>query len=340
MNNVNRIDCLKVINNSKRIIITTHTNPDGDAIGSALGLYYYLKLIGKASFIINDSVTPTNLEFLDVNNEIRTYSYTDDSSFINNADLIIIVDLNDPKRLRSMQDIVTNSSAKKMMIDHHQDPVDFVDFYYGDTEATSTGELVWDLISKNINLQNIPLANAVYTAIMTDTGSFRFDRTNSKTHRAIAELIGLGANPNYCYEMVYNQSTLGAVQMLGEALSGLELDFENRVCLMTLTKEMFDKTGCLNEETDNFVERTLSVRGVKLGILISYLRDKEELRVSFRSKDGFVNARELAVTFGGGGHTHAAGARIFNSTIEEAKKQVLQEVRRLLTENKFYKNIR
>lgn len=340
MNKLKKNECLKLINNSKKIVITTHTNPDGDAIGSSLGLYYYLKLIGKAAFIINDSVTPSNLEFLDVNNEIRTYSYTDDSYIINNADLIIIADLNDPKRLRTMNEIVVNSSAKKLMIDHHVNPVNFVEFYYGDTEATSTGELVWELISQNIQLQNIPLANAIYTAIMTDTGSFRFDRTNSKTHKAIAELISLGANPNYCYEMVYNQASLAAVRMLGEALSGLQLYNDNQVCLMVLSKEMFDRTGCLNEDTDNFVEKTLSIKGVKLGILISYIRDKDEIRVSLRSKDGFINARDIAVIFAGGGHTHAAGARIFNTTIEEAKNLILQEVNSLVIENKFYNNIK
>lgn len=340
MNSLNKNECLKLINNSKRVIITTHTNPDGDAIGSALGLYYYLKTIGKAAHVINDSVTPANLEFLDVNNEIRTYSYSDDSQKINTADLIIIADLNDPKRLRGMQEIIVNSPAKKLMIDHHINPVNFVEFYFGDTEATSTGELVWDLISQNIQLQNAPLANAIYTAIMTDTGSFRFDRTDSKTHRAVADLISLGANPNYCYEMVYNQSSLAAVKMLGEALANLQLYQHNQVSLMELTKEMFDKTGCLNEDTDNFVEKTLSVKGVKLGILVSYLRDKDEIRVSFRSKEGFINARDLAVIFGGGGHTHAAGARIYNSTIEEAKKIILQEVNSLITENKYYNNIK
>ena len=340
MNSLNKNECLKLINNSKRVIITTHTNPDGDAIGSALGLYYYLKTIGKAAHVINDSITPANLEFLDVNSEIRTYSYSDDSQKINTADLIIIADLNDPKRLRGMQEIIVNSPAKKLMIDHHINPVNFVEFYFGDTEATSTGELVWDLISQNIQLQNAPLANAIYTAIMTDTGSFRFDRTDSKTHRAVADLISLGANPNYCYEMVYNQSSLAAVRMMGEALANLQLFHQNQVCLMELTKEMFDKTGCLNEDTDNFVEKTLSVKGVKLGILVSYLRDKDEIRVSFRSKEGFLNARDLAVIFGGGGHTHAAGARIYNSTIEEAKRIILQEVNSLITENKYYNNIK
>jgi len=340
MTNLSKNECLKLINKSKRIIITTHTNPDGDAIGSALGLYYYLKSIGKSSFIINDSVTPSNVDFLDVNNDVRTFSYSDDSSLINNSDLIIILDLNDPKRLRSMQDIIINSDNKKLMIDHHLYPVDFTDYYYGSTEATSTGELVWDIISSNFTLPNIPLANAIYTAIMTDTGSFRFERTNSKTHKIIAELINLGANPTYCYEMVYNQSSIAAVKMLGEALSGLQLYFDNQLCIMELTKEMFDRTGCPNDETDTFVEKTLSVRGVKLGILISYLRDKDEIRVSLRSKDGFVNARDVAIAFNGGGHAHASGARISNLPIEEAKKLILQEVNRLVIEHIFYNNIK
>lgn len=340
MTEINKNECIKLINNSKRIIITTHTNPDGDAIGSTLGLLYYLKAIGKSSFIINDSITPSNLEFLDINQEIRTFSYDDDNSLINNADLIIILDLNNPKRLRTMQDIVINSNAKKLMIDHHLLPVDFVDYYYGDTLATSTGELIWNLISTHIKLQNIPLANALYTAIMTDTGSFRFERTNSNTHKIIANLIDLGASPNYCYEMVYNQLSEASIKMLGEALSGLQFFFENQLCIMELTKEMFEKTGAKTDETDSFVEKTLSVKGVKLGILISYMPDREEIRVSARSKDGFINAKDIASVFGGGGHIHAAGARIFNSTLNEAKKLILQELNRLIIENKFYNNVK
>ncbi|HRP01892.1 MAG TPA: DHH family phosphoesterase [Candidatus Kapabacteria bacterium] len=340
MNDINKNDCLKLIHQSKRIIITTHTNPDGDAIGSALGLFYYLKTIGRSAFIINDSVTPSNLEFLDVNNEIRTFSYSDDNTLINNADLILILDLNDPKRLRTMQDIVLNSPAKKIMIDHHLSPVNFADYYYGDTNSASTGELVWSLISGNINLQNIPLANAVYTAIMTDTGSFRFEKTNSKTHRMIAELIDLGAKPDYCYEMVYNQSTLAALKMLGLAFSNLQLFNDQQLCIMELGKDMFDATGATIEDTEGFVEKTLSIKGVKLGILISYLRDKDEIRVSCRSKEGFVNARDVAVQFGGGGHTHAAGARIYNTDIANARNQIMQTVNSLIVENKFYNNVK
>lgn len=334
MKSINQKECYNLLIKSKKIIITTHTNPDGDAIGSALGLYYFLANLGKSVFIINDSITPTNLEFLDVDNIIRFYSSNEDNSIIFNADLIVILDLNEPHRLKSMQDILANSNATKLLIDHHISPTDFTDFYYGTPEATSTGELVWKIMSDKIQLPNSKIANAIYTAIMTDTGSFRFPKTNQNTHKIIAKLIELGADPVYTYEQTYNQLSIAALKMLGEALSNIEIYFDGKVAIMTLTKEMFLRTGASNQDTDNFIDKTLSIKGVMMGILISYISDKNEIRVSVRSKDNYLSARELCLQFNGGGHLNAAGARIFDQNIDQAKTIIINEIQKLLNQYK------
>jgi len=331
MNFINSADCLSLLIKSNKIVITTHTNPDGDAIGSELGLFYFLKDLGKDVIIINDSLTPSNLEFLDANNQIKVFSYNDDISFIMNADLIVILDLNAPHRLKSMQETITRTKNTKLLIDHHIDPENFADFAFVDYDATSTGELIWEVIKPKVTTSNPKLTNPLYTAIMTDTGSFRFQKTDGDIFRTAADLLDLGADPVNCYEQVYNQNSISAIQMLGEAISSMSLFFDNKVCIMTLTKEMFETTGATIEDTDNFVEKTMSVKGVMMGILVSYLSNKSEVRVSIRSKENFIPARQIALTFGGGGHHQAAGARLFDISIEDAKIMIINEINKQIS---------
>ncbi len=248
-----------------------------------------------------------------------------------NADLIVILDLNAPHRLKSMQETITRTKNTKLLIDHHIDPENFADFAFVDYDATSTGELIWEVIKPKVTTSNPKLTNPLYTAIMTDTGSFRFQKTDGDIFRTAADLLDLGADPVNCYEQVYNQNSISAIQMLGEAISSMSLFFDNKVCIMTLTKEMFETTGATIEDTDNFVEKTMSVKGVMMGILVSYLSNKSEVRVSIRSKENFIPARQIALTFGGGGHHQAAGARLFDISIEDAKIMIINEINKQIS---------
>jgi phosphoesterase RecJ-like protein len=318
------------LSNSKNIIITTHTNPDGDAIGSEIAFKELCDFLGKKAVIINDSETPSNLKFLDPDNSILVFNKSRDIQHFYSSDLIIILDLNDPKRLKSVQEPLLNSKAYKIVIDHHIEPCKFADLYAINTNATSTGQLIknfGDLFEKY--KLNTKAATALYAAIMTDTGSFRFPRTDSETHKSIADLIDFGADPVSIYENIYNTNSIQATKILGEALSNIKLYLDDKLCIMMITDDMFRKTGAKNEDIDNFVEKTLSINGVKVGVLLANIPGKNEIRLSFRSK-GDYSARDIASVFGGGGHFHAAGARLFDVSLDEAKSKVIEVAAKLI----------
>lgn len=308
---------------SKYIIITTHTNPDGDAIGSVIALRNLCLHLNKKVYIINDSPTPDNIKFLDYDNSILVFDPAKDIHHFYSADLIIFLDLNDVKRVKSLKDIVTKSNAFKIVIDHHTDPQKFADLYAVDTESTSTGQLIKNLIDLFEDYKyDKNSAAALYAAILTDTGSFRYPRTNSITHRTIADLIEYGADPVEIYEKIYNSISISVTKILGLALSNLSLYLDGKLSIMVVTDEMFRKTKAKNEDIDNFVEKTLSIAGVKMGVLISNIPGKNEIRLSLRSK-GDVSVLEIAKILGGGGHFHAAGARLFDMSLDDAKSKVI-----------------
>ncbi len=316
---------------SSNIVITTHANPDADAIGSALALYIYGKANNKNITVINHSPTPFNLQFLPNANEILTF---DDSliSTIKNADAIFILDLNDSSRLKSMQNAVLKSNAIKIMIDHHLNPTLFCDIYCTDTMASSTGELIWRFLAcdDNDNIDN-SIATNLYAAIMTDTGSFRFPKTTPELHIIIAKLIVEGANPYDIYDKIYNCNTINATRLLGKALSNIEVVCNDKVCIMAIPRSFILDTNSIDTDIDNFVDKTLSIEGTVFGIMMAEITDKDEVRVSIRSK-GDYSAREIAIKFGGGGHFNAAGTRIFNKNLSSAKELVINEIKLLYPE--------
>jgi phosphoesterase RecJ-like protein len=317
---------LSVISNSKRIAISTHINPDGDAIGSALGLYFYIVGKGIEVLIINPGDTAYNLKFLPGENFIHVYNPVIDDKYLMSCDTIIIVDLNDITRLRSLGETIIKSQATKVVVDHHLEPKEFADLYIVDTEASSAGEIVCRILNadKNYKLSQ-DAATALYVAIMTDTGSFRFPRTTGDVHRIIGDLIDHGADPVMIYDEIYNREPLRVKKLFGYGISAVDIHFEGKVAIMSITKDMFNRSGAKPEEIENFVEKLLSIDGVRIGILLCDEYDQNDIRISFRSKGEF-GIRELAQKFGGGGHFYASGARVNNGKIEEVKERILEEI--------------
>lgn len=315
------------IEKSYNIIITSHISPDGDAIGSMLGLFYFIKkqFNKKAKMFINGGINH-NLRFLEGIDEIQKY---DDMMMeeIIGADLIFILDLNDLNRLKEAGDAVAMSNAYKILIDHHVEPKKFADLELIDTEATSTGELIWRLIDKLKGKFDNRISNALYTAIMTDTGSFRFERTNSQTHNIVAQLIDNGADPVNCYDEIYNQKTVQALKLLGLSLTKIDLFADGRIAIMSIHKSDFDEADAIEDDTEGFVSNTLSIKGVEVGVMISE-RERGELRISFRSR-GKYSIREVAAKFGGGGHKFASGARTLNQDFDDVKQRIVFELEKL-----------
>lgn len=315
---------LEIINSNNSFIITTHVNPDGDAIGSELALAYFLRKLGKKFLIVNHSPTPDNFLFLDEEKLINKYDSTYDEQILN-ADVLIAVDFNTVGRSRSMVEIIQKTKAYKIIIDHHRNPQNFVDEFFIDIDAAATGILIYNLIKTyDENLIDKKIADALYTAIMTDTGSFRFERITPEVHLIVAELLKRGTNPTYIYNKVYNEMSFEKLKLLGEAISNIRLELDGKIAYMVIDRMSLEKYELAEEEfdVDGFVNYCLSMKESIVGLLFFEL--KKGVKVSLRSKGTFP-VNELAEKFGGGGHLNAAGIRLDDGKLDEVIPKVLQQ---------------
>jgi phosphoesterase RecJ-like protein len=319
-----------IITNNNSFLITTHVNPDADAIGSEIAFSKILRALGKNARIINHSDTPYNLKFLDDEGIIEKYVEKIHNSFFDTSDVLVALDFNRANRLLSMQKVFSGSKALKICIDHHQDPEVFADHYFIDSDYAATGHIIFDFIkcTKVITLDK-EIAAPLYAAIMTDTGSFRFERTTPELHRLTAELLDTGINPTDIYNQIYDESKLSKIKLLGRCLSSLKLLDSNKIGYMIITQKDFNDLNAVESDTENFVNFILSIEGVKLGIL--FIELKNGFKISFRSK-GKTPVNKLAGLFGGGGHVNAAGARFRDADMSKMIPEILNESKN------FFKN--
>jgi phosphoesterase RecJ-like protein len=312
-----------IILDNSSFLLTTHVNPDADAIGSEIAFYQLLKKLGKKAYIINHSATPYNMEFFNKENVIHQYDEELHKNVFNQIDVIAALDFNRADRTVRMEKAIRSSNKLKICIDHHQDPEEFVDHQFIDTDYCATGQIIYDFIDQTKIVElDFDIAEPLYAAIMTDTGSFRFERTTSEVHMIIAELLRLGVNPEQVYDKLYDQSKFSKVRLLGRALNSINLFAENRIGYMTIMQKDFEELGAIESDTENFVNYNLSIENVVLGIL--FIELKNGFKVSFRSK-GDIPVNKLAKEFGGGGHTNAAGARFFTNNMQEMIPVILSK---------------
>ena len=321
-----------ILTENHSFLLTTHVNPDADAIGSEIAFYRILRELGKEVFIINHSSTPYNLEFLDADNIIRKYDEEKHQHIFDKIDVIVALDFNRSDRTVSMRTAITGSSKIKICIDHHQEPENFADFYFTGISYCATGHIIYEFIkTTGIVKLKYETAYPIYAAIMTDTGSFRFERTTPEIHRIAAELLELNVVPSEVFDKLYDQSRFSKIKLLGDALETLQIHGkEKQIGYMKIYQEMFKKLDAVESDTENFVNYTLSVEGIKLGILFIELKDG--FKVSFRSK-GSIPVNKLAGEFGGGGHTNAAGARMHGKTLDEYIPKILSKAEEYLNKN-------
>jgi phosphoesterase RecJ-like protein len=320
----------EVIRQHQTFVLTTHVNPDGDALGSELALARGLRQLGKQVTILNHSATPANYLWLDPDHAILPFVPERHRDILLAAEVIFILDANQPERLRSLEPFIHQSTGVKVIIDHHLEPHAFGTHLVIDDDATSTGEIVY-LILKDLEGVTIDreIAQALYTAIMTDTGSFRYPRTDPAIHRIAAELLDRGVDPTEVYVKVYENWTSGRMRLLGEALDTLKTAYNGRIAWMVCTQQMFKATGTTEVETDNFTVYPMSIQGVVVGILFNELPNG--VKISFRSK-GDLPINMLAKEFGGNGHLNAAGTRLFNATLEDIIPAVIEKAGKYITQ--------
>ena len=322
---------LPILHEGRRFVLTTHINPDGDGIGSEIALAEWLSTQKKAVSILNHSPTPEVYKFLDPEARIRKFSRERDEGTIASADVIVVLDTNNPARLSSMEPFVLASPAVRLCIDHHLDPEPFAQYELLDDDATSTGEIVYRILMKLQGTDLPPrIAQALYCAIMTDTGSFRYPRVGPETFRIVAHLVECGADPVTLYSEVYERWSNGRLHLLGEMLAGLQVSAGGVLAHVTITQEMLSRSGTREEDTDNFTSYPMSIAGVVAGILFLELPDG--VKISFRSR-GEIPINELAKEFGGNGHKNAAGARVEGGVLEEIRAHVLKVAEKYVTHN-------
>jgi phosphoesterase RecJ-like protein len=318
-------ELLSLIYNNHEFTITTHVNPDGDAIGSEIAMYHFLNEQGKKANIINYSPTPANYRFLDRLDVIEKFEESRHADILNRSDVVIILDTNELNRLKTMSDYLKTCHARKVVIDHHLGlDNEMFDLCLVDTESPATAQILFRLFKfAGINISR-NIAEALYTAIMTDTGSFRFDRTTSETHRIAAELLETGINPYEIYSEVYNKASIGKLYLLSRFLQNVKLHYDGKLACSMVTRDDFLKTNTDEYAVEGFSSHLMSLESVLMGIII--VETPGGTKLSFRSK-GDIYSNELAAQFGGGGHKNAAGAFINNSSAKEIENLIVSEAK-------------
>lgn len=313
---------------SKEVAIIPHRNPDGDAMGSTLGLRLFLKSMGMEATVISPNKYPHFLQWLPGNDSVIFFDKEVDKAqkLLQNADLIFTLDFNSfPRTGKGMGEFLESCTQDFVMIDHHQQPDDYAKFIYSDIQASSTCELVYNFIEKLGKVDQITaeMATCLYTGIMTDTGSFRFASTSSRTHRIIAELMDRGAKNAWIHQQVLDTRSVNQLQLLGTALSNLTVVKDKRTAYITLSQKELDTHHFKKGDTEGFVNYGLSLAGIIFAVIFIENREEGIVKISFRSKGDFDVNTFARRHFNGGGHINAAGGRSEES-LEETKRKFEQ----------------
>ncbi len=312
----------------QRIILTTHVNPDGDGLGSEAAMYEFLSRLGKEVRIYNNSPMPANYQFLNTHGQFTVYRPESHERTLVESDLIVILDISDWERLRDLGRTIRVARVPKICIDHHPAPDGFADVNIIDTSASSTGEIVFDAIKFCGGEITGNVARALYTSIVTDTGSFRFSNTTARAHEIVAELIQAGVRPNEMHQLIYEQQSPSKMRLLGKILEDLRFAEDGRLVWFVITKRMLEQTGASPQDTEGFPDFPRSIAGVEVSLMFLELPENR-VKVSLRSK-GRVVVNEVAQQFGGGGHPFAAGALI-DGGLDDVVGKVTQAVRALFS---------
>tara|TARA_B100000524_G_scaffold344631_1_gene242137 strand:+ start:2562 stop:3572 length:1011 start_codon:yes stop_codon:yes gene_type:complete len=300
-----------LFSDKKEIIIIPHKNPDGDAIGSCMGLKYYLDKLGHSVEIISPNQFPNFLKWMDQNSVIRIFS--EDKSCkekIINADIIFTLDFNNLVRISNMKLYVEKSNAKIIMIDHHETPSDYADIMYSSPEMSSTCEMVYHFIEKLGDKDKIDkdISRCLYAGIMTDTGSFKFPSTTYTTHIVVSKLLMTGISHSEIHNKIYNENKFERLQLLSFALGKIQIIQNLNTCFISLTQKDLDKYNYEKGDTEGIVNYGLSIKSIKFAVIFMENLNENIIRISLRSRGNFDVNKFSKDIFGGGGHKNAAGA--------------------------------
>ena len=322
-----------------KIVIVSHVSPDGDAIGSSLGLAQFLDSQDKTVNVIVPNAFPDFLKWMPGSKDILLYDRYKEfaDKLINEADIICCLDFNSLKRIEEMADSVATSPARKILIDHHLYPEDFCRIVISHPEISSTSELVFRLICRMGYFSDISRegAECIYTGMMTDTGGFTYNSNNREIYFIISELLSKGIDKDDIYRKVYNTYSESRLRLMGYVLSNMKVYREYNSALISLTKEEQGKFDYIKGDSEGFVNIPLSIKNVRFSCFLREDTERRIIKISLRSVGTFHCNKLAAEFFNGGGHLNASGGE-FTGTMAEAKQvfeEALKKYKTLLTEN-------
>jgi phosphoesterase RecJ-like protein len=319
---------LPIIDAHQRFVISSHVRPDADAIGSEIGLASLLRSLGKSVQIINHSPTPANLFFLDPTKDVKQLGVTATIADIVAAEVHFIVDTSSWIQLNDVGKAMRESPALRVVIDHHVSADDLGATEFKDVKCEATGSLIFDLAQfLKIDLP-AEAATALFAAIATDTGWFRFSAVTSQTMTRIARLMEYGAVPAAIFRELYEQASIARMHLVGRALSRMVLDCDGELAYVSIPWSDFEETGAVSSDTEDLVNECLKITGTR-GAFIAIEMQSKQVKVSFRSRTEGLDVAQIAEQFGGGGHRQAAGATLpgpLSESIEKARKAMTEKI--------------
>jgi phosphoesterase RecJ-like protein len=314
----------KLLSTPKKIVIIPHRSPDGDAMGSTLGLYHFLKKLNHDAVVIAPNEFPDFLAWLPASETVLIYEKDKEntSQIILDADIIFTLDFNALHRTGEMEQVLTKVTAPFIMMDHHQKPDDYAMYQFSDTAYGSTCEMLYHFINYLGFKEKIDktIATCIYTGIVTDSGSFRFPSTTSTTHRVVANLIDLGIENGAIHNNLFDDSSYNRLQLLGQALQNMKILLDKKTSYITLSQKELDQNSYVKGDTEGIVNYGLSIKGVVFAAIFIEHREENIIKISFRSQGDFDVNQFARTHFNGGGHINAAGGKSYLSLKDTVAK--------------------
>ncbi len=322
-----------LLDQPQSIAIIPHKNPDGDAIGSCLGLHHFLKSLQIQSTVVSPNDYPKFLKWMPGNDTILNFERENSQAkkVLEEATLIFTLDFNDLSRTGQLEDLLKCSTADFVMIDHHQQPSGYAKVTYSDVSMSSTCEMVYNFIESMGQSDTITreIATCLYAGILTDTGSFKFSSTSGRTHRIVAHLIEKGANNTEIHQKIFDTNSPSRLHLLGVALNNMVILHQYNTAYITLSQAELDANNFKKGDTEGFVNYGLTLENVIFSAIFIENKDEGIIKISFRSVGSFSVNEFARAHFHGGGHTNAAGGRS-----ESDMETTLKKFEKLLAEYK------
>ncbi|MGO4906442.1 DHH family phosphoesterase [Flavobacterium sp. W20_MBD1_R3] len=308
----------------KKIVIIPHRGPDGDAMGSTLGLYHFLLKNNHSPVVVSPNEFPHFLAWMPGSETIKIFEKDKQNctKILEEADLIFTLDFNALHRTGEMEQVLTKLKAPFVMIDHHQKPDDYAAVTYSDTSFGSTCEMLYNFILFLGKKEDIDktIGTCIYTGILTDSGSFRFPKTTGTTHRIVAELIDLGVENTEIPSLLFDNSSFGRLQILGRALQNMKILPEHNTAYTTLSQDELNSFDYVKGDTEGIVNYGLSIKGIVFTAIFIENKEEKIIKISFRSQGDFDVNQFARDHFHGGGHRNAAGGKSETTLAETIQK--------------------